>query len=286
MIGLSTTGLAASITSTATVATNTAGWTTWSTATLKSSDNTYANTGTNTSATGTLSGFLFSAVPATAAIEGFVVSIEASEANAAVNGYLLTAISSNSGTNYSAYRRSPDSGEFPTSDTAYTEGSSTDTWGISWTIAGATSTLRVKIVGYDASATGGYITRVDSVTVTVYYDTAAPSGVTNFSSVQSSTATGQINLSWTAPGDDGSSGNLTGNYRIQYATYTATWSTSSTPTNATTVTITTTSAVPASAQFKAITGLVTQTTYYFVMWSQDNATLWSSISNTHRHIWT
>jgi hypothetical protein len=51
-----------------------------------------------------------------------------------------------------------------------------------------------------------------------------------------STATdGEVLLTWNSAGDDGMNGNLTGTYRIQYATYTPTWSTSSTPTNATTV---------------------------------------------------
>jgi hypothetical protein len=53
-----------------------------------------------------------------------------------------------------------------------------------------------------------------------------------------STATdGEVLLTWNSAGDDGMNGNVTGTYRIQYATYTPTWSTSSTPTNATTVTI-------------------------------------------------
>jgi hypothetical protein len=58
------------------------------------------------------------------------------------------------------------------------------------------------------------------------------------------TSAGAINLSWASAGDDGSSGSLTGYYRIQYATYTATWSTSTTPTGAYTSTITATGVTP------------------------------------------
>ncbi|MBK8870390.1 MAG: NHL repeat-containing protein [Elusimicrobia bacterium] len=55
----------------------------------------------------------------------------------------------------------------------------------------------------------------------------------------------QVRVTWNSAGDDGAFNNLTGTYRIQYATYTVSWSTSSTPTDATTVTVATTSAVPA-----------------------------------------
>jgi hypothetical protein len=90
----------------------------------------------------------------------------------------------------------------------------------------------------------------------------------------------EMTLTWNSAGDDGGSGNFTGNFRIQYATYTVTWSTSSTPTNATTVTIATTTQVPGSAQSRTITSLLSGVTYYFVLWSQDESNNWSGISNT------
>jgi 6-phosphogluconolactonase (cycloisomerase 2 family) len=90
----------------------------------------------------------------------------------------------------------------------------------------------------------------------------------------------EVALTWSSAGDDGSTGNLTGNYRIQYATYSATWDTSSTPANATTVTIATTTQTPGSAQGKTITGLTSGTTYYFAIYTQDEANTWSSVSNT------
>ncbi|MBK8870461.1 MAG: VCBS repeat-containing protein [Elusimicrobia bacterium] len=256
------------------------GWTNFTAAQLSSANDSRADTGTNTSATGTVRGFLFSSVPSSALIQGFVVTLEASESNTAVNGYLLTAISSNSGTSYSANYRSPDSGEFPTADTSYTEGGASDLWGLSWTVNTATANLRVKIVAYDASGTAGNVTRLDYVTTTIYFDSAPPTACTTLNSVQSSTATGQANLTWTASGEDGSTGTLNGNFRIQYATFTASWSTSTTPSGATTVTIATSSVTPGTSQSQSITGLTLPTTYYFVLWTQDASSRWSSISNT------
>jgi DNA-binding beta-propeller fold protein YncE/predicted nucleotidyltransferase len=90
----------------------------------------------------------------------------------------------------------------------------------------------------------------------------------------------EVVLTWTSAGDDGSFGDLTGNYRIQYATYVVTWSTSSTPANATTVTVATTTQVPGSAQSRTITSLLSGVTYYFVLWSQDESSNWSAISNS------
>ncbi|MBK8575029.1 MAG: fibronectin type III domain-containing protein [Elusimicrobia bacterium] len=110
-------------------------------------------------------------------------------------------------------------------------------------------------------------------------DMIAPSSAITFTA-QEGAAEGEISLSWDSPGDDGGVGNLTGNYRIQYATYTVTWSTSSTPTDATTVTISTTNAVPGSAQSHTVTGLIPLTTYHFVLWTCDDGPNWSDVSNS------
>lgn len=66
----------------------------------------------------------------------------------------------------------------------------------------------------------------------------------------------------------------------EYATFTALWSTASTPTNATTVMISTTNAVPGSAQTKVITGLTGGIPTYFVLWTQDEVNNWSVIFGT------
>ncbi|MBL8023261.1 MAG: hypothetical protein JNK54_03115 [Elusimicrobia bacterium] len=164
------TSWAASITRTATVASNTSGWTNWTTTRLGSSDNSLADTGTSASATGVLYGFDFSSIPVGSTIVGIEVMIEAKETNAAVDGYTQTSVSWNSGTNYSSTQRSPGSGEFTLSDANYTVGGPTDSWGRSWSLAEITSTFRVKIVATDASSTVGRHVTVDYVTVTIYYD--------------------------------------------------------------------------------------------------------------------
>ncbi len=110
-------------------------------------------------------------------------------------------------------------------------------------------------------------------------DTIAPSSATTFTA-QEGALEGEIDLTWDSPGDDGGVGNLTGNYRIQYATYTVTWSTSGTPTDGTTVTISTTNAVPGSPQSYTVTGLAGGVTHYFVLWTGDEVPNWSDISNT------
>ena len=114
-----------------------------------------------------------------------------------------------------------------------------------------------------------------------YYvgDMTAPDSAATFSAREGAAA-GEIVLGWDAPGDDGGIGNLTGEYRIQYATYTVAWSTSSTPIDATTVVIATTNAVPGSAETHTVTGLVPLTTYYFVLWTSDEGPNWSDVSNS------
>ncbi|MBK8870463.1 MAG: VCBS repeat-containing protein, partial [Elusimicrobia bacterium] len=91
---------------------------------------------------------------------------------------------------------------------------------------------------------------------------------------------GEATLSWYSAGDDGGYGNLTGAYRIQYASYTASWSTNSTPTNATTITLSTTNVTVGSARNSVVTGLSVSNTYYFVLWTQDDVNTWSTVSNT------
>jgi 6-phosphogluconolactonase (cycloisomerase 2 family)/predicted nucleotidyltransferase len=110
----------------------------------------------------------------------------------------------------------------------------------------------------------------------IMYSAAGPST----STLIGTAGAGQVTLAWNSAGDDGMNGNLTGTYRIQYATYTPTWSNSTTPTNTTTVSISTTNVVPGSAQSKLITGLTGGVTYYFVLWTGDEGPNWSSISNT------
>jgi hypothetical protein len=91
---------------------------------------------------------------------------------------------------------------------------------------------------------------------------------------------GQATMTWTSAGDDQYRGDLTGSYRIQYSTSpSVAWSTSTTPTGAFTSTISTAAQTPGSAQTVLFTGLTEGTSYYFRLWTQDDAGLWSAISN-------
>ncbi|MBK6879588.1 MAG: VCBS repeat-containing protein [Elusimicrobia bacterium] len=92
-------------------------------------------------------------------------------------------------------------------------------------------------------------------------------------------APGDINLSWSAPGDDNFYNPLVGAFRVQYSTDAATpWSTATTPAGATTVGIATNTPV-GSAQ-SAVINVPTNDTYYFVLWSRDDVGEWSVVSAT------
>lgn len=104
-------------------------------------------------------------------------------------------------------------------------------------------------------------------------DTTAPSVITNLSA--SNITQNSVNLSWTAPGDDGPSGTAS-LYDLRYATSTVTqinWN-SALETNG--------EPVPLSAgsqQLFTVTGLLASTTYYFAVKTKDEANNWSTISN-------
>jgi hypothetical protein len=94
------------------------------------------------------------------------------------------------------------------------------------------------------------------------------------------TVDGGVDLSWASAGDDWMYGNLTGDYRIQYATTAATaWSTSSTPSGAYTLTLSTTNQTPGVTQSTSVVlGLIQP--WYFVIWTKDEVDNWSVISAT------
>jgi len=86
---------------------------------------------------------------------------------------------------------------------------------------------------------------------------------------------GKIKLSWSGPGDDGNSGILTGEYRIDYATYTKTWN----PTNYQ-ISIPTSNVNPGDGQYWEVLNLTVGATYYFRIWTRDEVpNHWSEISN-------
>ena len=104
-------------------------------------------------------------------------------------------------------------------------------------------------------------------------DMTAPAAVINLSA--SNITTNSITLSWTAPGDDGGSGTAT-SYDIRYSTNSITeanWS------SATQVTGEPLPQVAGTNQSMTISGLSTNTTYYFAIKTADEVPNISNISN-------
>ncbi len=104
-------------------------------------------------------------------------------------------------------------------------------------------------------------------------DSVAPAAVSNLAT--SSPTSSSITLSWTAPGDNGSSGTAT-TYDIRYSTSTITagnWA------SATQVSGEPTPLVAGTNQNMVITGLSPSTTYYFAIETADEVPNWSGLSN-------
>ncbi|MBI5244862.1 MAG: hypothetical protein HY922_14425, partial [Elusimicrobia bacterium] len=111
---------------------------------------------------------------------------------------------------------------------------------------------------------------------TFYFsDTAPPAAITNLSAL-TGPSPGTMELSWTAPGDDGASGIiLLGEYRIHYSTDPgASFSTSSAQ-----VAFSTASVRPGSRHGRLVSGLLSGATYYMRAFLADDAGNWSSLSN-------
>jgi len=105
-------------------------------------------------------------------------------------------------------------------------------------------------------------------------DTTPPDAVTNLSAL-SGTQEGKIDLSWTSPGDDGITGDLTGGFRIDYSSnpdYSFQSSVYKTD-------LSTTSQPPSTTQIHTLTGLFPAATYYIRIWSYDEEINLSDSSN-------
>jgi hypothetical protein len=114
-------------------------------------------------------------------------------------------------------------------------------------------------------------------------DNTAPNAINDFAAVTGSGA-GEINLSWTAPGDDGATRALNGTYRIYYSSVGADLAglTPTTPVAGTLsrVDIATTNVTPGSLQRYILGGLISDgTTYYARIFTADEVPNWSDISN-------
>ncbi|GAI87050.1 unnamed protein product, partial [marine sediment metagenome] len=112
----------------------------------------------------------------------------------------------------------------------------------------------------------------------VEYDATPPSAITNLSAL-TGVIPASIDLIWTAPGDNGTSGTLNGEYRIQYSSYNDTFAWDL---NNAQLSISTFNVTPGDDQYYTVKGLEKDTTYYFRIWTWDSAYVsdnWSSISN-------
>ncbi|MCD6422929.1 MAG: fibronectin type III domain-containing protein, partial [Elusimicrobia bacterium] len=106
----------------------------------------------------------------------------------------------------------------------------------------------------------------------------SPAAITTLSALAE--GDGDVKLTWIAPGDDGTVGNLTGKFRIDYATYTKSWNY-----NTYQIEISTSNLSPLTSNLYTLTGLHGGVTYYFRIWTRDEDTganspgNWSLISN-------
>ena len=165
---------------------------------------------------------------------------------------------------------------WPTSEASITYGSPTDLWGTTWTPAeinagGFGATLNPLNTGNAEDA------EVDYHRIIVYYntgsDTTPPDDVTDLAT--GTVTSSSIDLSWTAPGDDGATGTAT-TYDVRYSTSTITagnWA------SATQATGEPAPSVAGSAETFTVTGLSESTTYFFAIKTSDEVPNESVISN-------
>src|SRR3989339_376133 len=125
---------------------------------------------------------------------------------------------------------------------------------------------------YNASATGFPITEIDAPDV--FQDITPPAQTINLTIVNP--YFNSLTLIWTAPGDDGTVGNIvSGKYWVRY-------STSSNFTMSNSDIIWSTNIIPGNIETKTITGLSVGKSYYFVIKTadeSDNWSVWSTIAN-------
>jgi len=109
----------------------------------------------------------------------------------------------------------------------------------------------------------------------VITDETSPATITDLTGLCNN-QTGDVTLSWSTPGDDGWTGTLPegSKYRIDYSTYSIAWSTTTYD-----VEIPTNSVAPHTLVSHTITSLTEDTTYYFRIWTADEASNWSGLSN-------
>jgi hypothetical protein len=153
--------------------------------------------------------------------------------------------------------------------TSYAETAQSHT-GLSIT-KGASTDIEIGIANTVAKAA-----RVSQISAVITYtppDTTAPAAVSDLAASGATTST--IDLAWTAPGDDGSTGTAT-TYDVRYSTSTITAGNFS---SATAVTGEPTPSVAGTAESMTVSGLTEGTTYYFAIKASDEVPNESAISN-------
>ncbi|TPW20820.1 MAG: hypothetical protein FD126_1308 [Elusimicrobia bacterium] len=106
-------------------------------------------------------------------------------------------------------------------------------------------------------------------------DTTAPAAVTDLTAL-TGTSPGEIRLNWTAPGDDGTAGDIAlAEYRVHYSTDAgATFSSA-----AAQVAFSTANVKPGTFRGRLVTGLTAGATYHLRLFLADDAGNWSPVSN-------
>jgi gliding motility-associated-like protein len=109
-------------------------------------------------------------------------------------------------------------------------------------------------------------------------DTMAPAAVTDLVA-ETWTGMGEIRLTWTAPGDDGWSNPISGGeYRVQFSSnYAVSWSTADAQIKNFSYSVN-----PGDPQSRIVgqtEGLIPGDTYYFRLWTADDVSNWSGLSN-------
>ncbi|MCM2268184.1 MAG: T9SS type A sorting domain-containing protein, partial [Elusimicrobiales bacterium] len=111
---------------------------------------------------------------------------------------------------------------------------------------------------------------------TFTYVDATPPPATLTLSAAPGTFSGSARLSWRTAGDNAANGYLLdGRYKIAYST----WAGAQVSTAGAQVTLTTATLTAGSTQYATVTGLTPSASYYFTLWTADDALNWSAASN-------
>jgi chitodextrinase len=145
----------------------------------------------------------------------------------------------------------------------------------SMTISGlaAATTYYFAMKTADEVSNWSAISNVPAATTTPLPDTTPPAAVTTLA--PGAVTSGSVTISWTAPGDDGTSG-VAASYDVRYS---AAAITSANFETATAVIGEPPPASPGATQSMTVSGLASGTTYYFAMKTADEVPNWSAISN-------